>query len=109
MKGYIKSKAFHTPFEFEYTTNPSSSQNNARLRVWFGRNKENWKEESSFLEKTELIEIVKTLEEADEFRIDNLPEFYDQEEEINGRQQLYMASYKYYTEKFLPIEAKFFK
>lgn len=107
MKGYIKSKAFHTPFEFEYTTNPS--QNNARLKVWFGRNKENWKEETCFLTKAELAEVIETLAQADDFRIDNLPEFYDQEEEINGRQQLYMASYKYYTEKFLPIEAKFFK
>lgn len=110
MKYFIKSVAFKQPFEFEceFSIIPNG-ESAARLKVWFGNTRECWKENTILCDADNLKSIVEILEHADDFRIDNLPECpCGVDNELEDRGKMYVESYKYYVEKFLPIESKFF-
>lgn len=110
MKYFIKSVAFKTKFEFECELSAVMSSSTARLKIWYGLNKESWKENTIIISNDKLWQIIRVLNHADEFRLDQLPDRYSSiDNEINGRKQLYEKAYQYYKNEFLPIEKLFFK
>lgn len=110
MKYFIKSKALQTPFEFECELSTVMSSSSARLKTWYGLNKESWKENTIIISNDKLWQIINVLNRADEFRLDQLPDCYrGNDTEISNRKQLYGVAFQYYKNEFLPIEKLFFK
>lgn len=107
MKYDIKGIAFKTKFEFQCELGVADCQNTATLRVWL--DKESWKENTIVAIKRETLqEIVNTLLQANRYQIDAFVRGYTSYEDVKNREKAYGNAYKYYIEKFMPIENMFF-
>lgn len=107
MKYVIKGIAFKTKFEFQCELGVTDCLNTATLRVYF--NKDSWKENTVVSIKHETLqEIVNTLIQADRYQIDAFVRGYTSYEDVKNREKAYGNAYKYYIEKFVPIEKMFF-
>ena len=108
MNYFIKGIAFKTKFEFQCELGVTDCLNTATLRVYF--NKDSWKENTLVSIKHETLqEIINTLIQADQYQIDaSVERGYTSYEDLKNREKSYNNSYKYYIEKFVPIENMFF-
>lgn len=107
MNYFIKGIAFKAKFEFQCELGVTDCLNTATLRVYF--NKDSWKENTVVSIKNETLqEIVNTLIQADRYQIDAAERGYTSYEDLKNREESYNNAYKYYIEKFIPIEKMFF-
>lgn len=107
MKYEIKGIAFKTKFEFQCELGVTDCLNTATLRVYF--NKDSWKENTIVSIKHETLqEIINTLIQADRYQIDACVRSFTSYEDVQNREKAYENAYKYYIEKFMPIENMFF-